>query len=538
MNRYLTAILATAALIGGVSGSAVAQPVSGSADEQPGVLVAGFDLTRPEIVATNLQIPWGMAFLPDGSTLVAERNTARIMRLRPGTTPTVAATVPGVVPSGEAGLLGIAVAPTFAQDQWVYAYFTAANDNRIVRFRLATPGTQQVLRSGIPKATIHDGGRIAFGPDGMLYVGTGDANNMANAQNLNTLAGKILRMNPDGTVPASGNPFANSVVYSYGHRNVQGLAWNGSQLYATEFGQNTFDEVNRIVAGGNYGWPTCEGTCTNPSFVNPITTWTTAEASPSGAAIANNTLFAAALRGTRLWLVPLGGGTRSSQLQGTYGRLRTVAVGPDGHLWIATSNRDGRGTPIATDDRVVRFPPEGGGGTTVFFDDFETNRGWVANPNGTDTATFGRLERGDPEQTTSGIVLQLGTTTSGVNCLVTGRLANGSAGANDVDGGITTIRSPSIALPAGATNLTLSFNQYLAHLNNATSADFLRVRVNGQQVFQRVGSATNLAGAWQAATINITQFAGQTVTVTVEASDAATGSLIEAGVDDVRITSS
>jgi glucose/arabinose dehydrogenase len=348
MNRYITVILATSALIAGVSGSAAAQPQ---------VLVAGFDLTRPEVVATNRSIPWGMAFLPDGSTLVAERATARIVRVRPGTTPTVAATVPGVVPAGESGLLGIAVSSTYATDQWVYAYYTAASDNRIVRFRLATPGTQQVLRSGIPKASIHDGGRIAFGPDGMLYAGTGDAGNTANAQNLNTLAGKILRMNPDGSVPASGNPFANSVVYSRGHRNVQGLAWSGSQLYATEFGQNAIDEVNRIVAGGNYGWPTCEGNCNNPSFINPITTWTTAQASPSGLAFANNTLFAAALRGTRLWLVPLNGGANSSQLQGQFGRIRTVAVGRDGYLWIATSNRDGRGSPIAADDRIVRFPP-------------------------------------------------------------------------------------------------------------------------------------------------------------------------------------
>lgn len=529
MNRYLTAILSTSALIGSVGGSAVAQPQ---------VLVAGFDLTRPEVVAGNLQIPWGMAFLPDGSTLVAERNTARIMRVRPGTAPTVAAIVPGVVPAGEAGLLGIAVAPTFAQDQWVYAYFTAANDNRIVRFRLATPGTQQILRSGIPKNTIHDGGRLAFGPDGMLYAGTGDANNMANAQNVNSLGGKILRMNPDGSVPAA-NPFPNSVVYSLGHRNVQGLAWDSQgRLHATEFGQNTFDEVNRIVAGGNYGWPTCEGICNNPSFVNPIVTWTTAEASPSGAAIAGNTLFAAALRGTRLWLVPLGGGSPASQLQGTFGRIRTVAIGPDGFLWIATSNRDGRGTPIATDDRIVRFPPEGGGGTTVFQDDFETNRGWVANAGGTDTATSGLLERGDPEQTTSGTtVLQLGTTTSGVNCLVTGRLANGAAGNNDVDAGITTIRSPSIALPAGATSLTLTFRYYLAHLNNSSTADFLRVRLNGTAVFERFGAPANVAGAWQTATISITPFAGQTVTIQVEAADASTASLVEAGVDDVRITS-
>ena len=397
-----------------------------------------------------------------------------------------------------------------------------------------------MVRSGIPKANIHDGGRIAFGPDGMLYAGTGDANNTANAQNLNTPAGKILRMTPTGGVPA-GNPFANSVVYSYGHRNVQGLAWDPQgRLFATEFGQNAIDEVNQIVAGGNYGWPTCEGTCSNPAFRNPIVTWTTAESSPSGTAIANNTLFAAALRGTRLWLVPLNGsggtsGPPTSEVQGTYGRIRTVAIGPDGYLWIATSNRDGRGTPIATDDRVVRFPPMTGG-TTVFEDTFETNLGWVANPNGTDNATAGRFERGDPEATTSGgQTYQQGTTTSGVNCLVTGRLAGTSVGANDLDGGTTSMRSPSIALPTGRT-LTLSLRYYLAHLNNAGNTDLLRVRVNNTVVLERLGSATNVPAVWQTLSANLTSFAGQTVTITVEAADAGGASLVEAAIDDVRIS--
>jgi glucose/arabinose dehydrogenase len=142
---------------------------------------------------------------------------------------------------------------------------------------------------------------------------------------------------------------------------VQGLAWDAEgRLFATEFGQNTWDEVNHIVAGANYGWPTVEGTSTDPRFRNPIVQWSTSQASPSGAAIAGDTLYAAALRGTRLWTVPLtgdgGAGTPVAELTGQFGRLRTVELGPDGFLWVTTSNRDGRGTPAATDDRVLRFP--------------------------------------------------------------------------------------------------------------------------------------------------------------------------------------
>jgi len=343
------AVLSAAALVGALTLRPSAAQAAG-----------GFDFTRPQTVATGLATPWGMAFLPDGSALVAERDSARLLQVRAGAAPVVRGTVPGVVPGGEGGLLGLAVSPTFGQDNLVYAYLTAANDNRIVRFRLDALQNQTIVLSGLAKASIHNGGRIAFGPDGMLYAGVGDAGQTANAQNLQSRNGKILRMRPDGTVPP-GNPFANSLVYSLGHRNVQGLAWDGQgRLYATEFGQNTWDEVNLIVAGGNYGWPTVEGIGTNPNFRNPIVQWTTAEASPSGAAIANDTLFAAALRGTRLWTVPLtaggGAGTPVAELQGQFGRLRTVVVGPDGWLWVTTSNRDGRGTPGRDDDRILVVP--------------------------------------------------------------------------------------------------------------------------------------------------------------------------------------
>src|SRR5690606_29914151 len=201
--------------------------------------------------------------------------------------------------------------------------------------------------TGIPRGpNFHDGGRIAFGPDGMLYAGTGDAGDSSHAQNPQSLAGKILRMTPTGDVP-SDNPFGDSLVYSLGHRNVQGLAWDRQgRLFATEFGNLSTDEVNLIVPGANYGWPTCEGTCADPNFRNPVYTWSTAEASPSGAAIAGDTLFVAALRGQRLWTLPItasGVGTATAVLQGQYGRIRTVEVGPDGWLWITTSNRDGRG---------------------------------------------------------------------------------------------------------------------------------------------------------------------------------------------------
>jgi glucose/arabinose dehydrogenase len=332
--------------------------VPGLGQDDPGGergIGAGFGAA--ETVARDLEAPWGLAFLPDGGALVSERDSGRILRVRPGAEPEEVATVPGVAPRGEGGLLGVAVSPDYRRDRLVYAYLSTSDDNRIVRFRVGE--APQVLVAGIPRAAIHNGGRIAFGPDGMLYAGTGDASDGRNAQDPGSLGGKILRLRPDGGVP-DGNPFPGSLVWTLGHRNVQGLAWDADgRLFATEFGQNRVDEINLVERGGNYGWPEVEGNGGGDRFRDPVVTWPTAQASPSGATIAGGTLYAAALRGERLWSVPLDGGgvgQPRALLVGVYGRLRHVAMAADGSLWVLTSNRDGRGDPSADDDRVLRFP--------------------------------------------------------------------------------------------------------------------------------------------------------------------------------------
>ncbi|WP_243710258.1 PQQ-dependent sugar dehydrogenase, partial [Micromonospora sp. KC213] len=360
-SMMVTAVVA-GCTVAGLGAGALARTTSAAPFGADGstLAVGDFDLTRPETVATGLTVPWGMDFLPDGSALVAMRNSGQILRVRSGQSPEPVAQISGVAASGEGGLLGLAVSPTYAQDGYVYVYLTTTSDNRIVRFRPTAPQTQQPILTGLARANVHNGGRIAFGPDGMLYAGVGDAGQTAAAQDPRSRNGKILRLRPDGSAPPD-NPFPGSLVYSLGHRNVQGLAWDAQgRLLATEFGQNAWDEVNVIVAGGNYGWPTVEGRGNDPRFRDPLLVWSTAQASPSGAAVAGNRLYVAALRGTRLWNVPLAGtgvGTPVAELVGTYGRLRTVEYGPDGWLWVTTSNRDGRGSPAATDDRILRFPP-------------------------------------------------------------------------------------------------------------------------------------------------------------------------------------
>jgi glucose/arabinose dehydrogenase len=332
---------------------------STSASGSPSTAPTGTpDLSSPQTLATGIDVPWGMAFLPDGSALVGQRDRAVILQVTPGGgEPREAYRMPGVEAAGEGGLLGLAVARDYAQTRWVYAYYTAAKDNRIARFRLGSDERPEVIFEGITKAGNHNGGRIAFGPDGMLYVGTGDAALPSRAQDPESPNGKILRLTPDGD-PAPGNPTAGSPVWSMGHRNVQGLAWSADgTMYASEFGQSRLDEVNRIEPGKNYGWPEVEGRGDDSRYANPLVTWATSEASPSGAAIAGGTLYVAALRGQRLWTVPLAGGEPEAEFTGKYGRLRTVAVAPDGALWLTTSNTDrGPEARPGGDDRILRFP--------------------------------------------------------------------------------------------------------------------------------------------------------------------------------------
>jgi glucose/arabinose dehydrogenase len=332
---------------------------------------------RVQTILTGLEVPWSMAFAPDGRLFITERpGRVRIVTLTNGNNE-LALTENAVFGQGEAGMLGVALDPEFAQNHLVYLYYSASVAgaggavNRIIRYREANSrlAERSVLLDNIPAATIHDGGRLRFGPDGLLYATAGDAANANLAQDAASLAGKILRINRDGTTPG-GNRFS-SPVYTWGHRNPQGFDWHPvtNDLWAVEHGNSGNDEINSILPGANYGWPRIEGSATMPSMETPAAFFNPAIA-PSGASFYrgqrflqfSNQLFVATLRGTHLLRVTVDTATRrvtaqERLLEGTYGRLRDVVPGPDGYLYILTNNRDGRGTPASSDDRLLRLVP-------------------------------------------------------------------------------------------------------------------------------------------------------------------------------------
>ncbi len=311
--------------------------------------------------AHDLAVPWGVAFLPDGSALVTERDSGRVLQVRGSRVRTVGRVAESRA-QGEAGLLGVAVSPSYGKDHRVFFYATTGEDNRVLRttYESGRLGHLQPILTGIPHGFIHDGGRMVFGPDQMLYVSTGETGRPALAQDRSSLGGKILRITQDGD-PAPGNPFGNSPVWTLGHRNVQGLAFDDAgNLWASEFGQDTWDELNLIRKGQNYGWPAVEGKGGGADYTDPQLQWPTDKASPSGLAFLDGRLWLGALRGERLWRVEVSGRRAHDPKAffiGRYGRMRTVVATPGDQLWVTTSNRDGRGEPAERDDRILRVRP-------------------------------------------------------------------------------------------------------------------------------------------------------------------------------------
>lgn len=322
----------------------------------------------PRILVTGLETPWAIAFLPSGDLLVTERaGRIRFVTAAGDIQPEPVVTISSVKQLSEGGLHGIAIHPKFNTNHFVYVYYTYGErgqntQNRVERYTYENNQliNEEIIVDAIPGAQNHDGGRLKFGPDGYLYITTGDAQQPTQAQDINSLAGKILRVNDDGT-PAPGNPF-NNRVYSYGHRNPQGITWDeNGQLYETEHGPSGFetgnDEFNKIESGNNYGWPNIRGTQTRAGMVTPVAesgrgnTW-----APAGLAFVNGSFYFAGLRGQALYKASPSGQIEEL-FKNEYGRLREVIVGPDNYLYISTSNRDGRGDPQSGDDKIIKIHP-------------------------------------------------------------------------------------------------------------------------------------------------------------------------------------
>ncbi len=320
------------------------------------------------VIAQNLNIPWELAFLPNGDMLVTERG-GKLLRINKENKNTIE--IEGVTHRGEGGLLGLALDPNFKDNNLIYVYLTTTTNgkvtNQVERYTLGENAVtnKTVILKDIPGSTNHDGGRIAFGPDNLLYITAGDAGNEQGAQDTKNLAGKILRINSDGTIP-NDNPFTNA-VYSYGHRNPQGIIWDkDGQLWSTEHGrsgaQTGYDELNKIVKGGNYGWPDIEGDEKKEGIVSPqIHSGSKETWAPAGMVYLNNYIIFTGLRGESLYTANISDGTAKDlkkYLSSTYGRLRSVVTGPDNMLYILTNNGDGRGNKKSGDDKIILINPK------------------------------------------------------------------------------------------------------------------------------------------------------------------------------------
>ncbi|MCS3924158.1 PQQ-dependent sugar dehydrogenase [Methanosalsum natronophilum] len=328
------------------------------------------DVLQVSSVAINLKIPWDLDFFPDGSIIFTERpGKVYVIDQETGLLKEPILTLDNVEHIGEGGLLGIALHPSFKDTGFVYLYYTYKKEdeifNRVVRYKMDNSyivdvTQKKIIIDKIPGARTHNGGRIDFGPDENLYVTTGDAAQPKLSQDMSSLAGKILRVKDDGKIP-SNNPFNDSPVYSLGHRNPQGLAWDSDgNLWSTEHGAIAKDELNLIEAGKNYGWPIIEGDETHPNMESPILqsgrdTW-----APSGATYYNGSIYFAGLRGQTLYQAKIDSDSVElfTHFDKEFGRLRSVFLGPDNNLYVLTSNRDGRGVPVSIDDQIIRINPE------------------------------------------------------------------------------------------------------------------------------------------------------------------------------------
>lgn len=372
MRRVTAAVALTVSVTLMITGCAAPDepepaPAPSASPSTPSPTPTAEPLPTPPVIgerselSSGLEAPWSIAFAGE-TPLISQRDNAMIReRLSDGSLRDVGH-VSGVQHGGEGGLLGIATAPGTQASDALYVYSTGSDGNRVQRFDLTGDagsyglGDAETILENLPAGWSHNGGRLAFGPDDMLYVSVGDAGDTGHSQNRDSLAGKILRIAPDGSIPDD-NPFDGSAVWSYGHRNVQGMTWDDDgTMYASEFGQDDWDELNVIEPGENYGWPTVEGIAEQSDFVDPVQQWTPAEASPSGIAHVRGMLFIANLRGASVRTVDITDlGSSETLYRDEIGRIRDVVAAPDGSVWFISNNTDGRVTPNEGDDRIFRI---------------------------------------------------------------------------------------------------------------------------------------------------------------------------------------